>query len=85
MLNAGQLRKIGAALDGADTLSRLSGKTRKLIEAEAATCFLCKRIIEALGSDGELRDWPPGGASDKPDFPVTAQRSHVMVVKGDRS
>jgi len=62
---------------------RLSPKTKGVIEKRQLNretergCFLCTRILEALGPYGELRDWPVGG--DNVEFPISGQRKHVLL------
>lgn len=40
-------------------------------------CFVCTRILEALGDERELRAWPPGG--DQVELPVDGQKAHVQL------
>lgn len=65
---------------------RLSPETKAVVvkcQLDRTTergCFLCTRILEALGPNGELRDWPVGG--HEVEFPITGQRTHVLLEVG---
>lgn len=59
----------------------LTAATLKTVKAKAADgCFLCKRALEAIGPESELRDWPLG--ADEAEYPVEAQRIHILRETG---
>lgn len=57
-------------------LNRRSNKDRE------EGCQLCKRILESLGPQNELRNWPPGSKAEKVEMPVEGQRNHVQLELG---
>lgn len=66
----------------------LKPETAEVVRGKAkAGCFLCKRILQAIGQGNELNDWPPGAGGmgeDKPEFPVSGQRNHILLESGKK-
>lgn len=55
----------------------LTGPTLETVRAKAAAgCFMCRHVLEALDGSNCLRNWPLGDGD--PEFPVEAQRYHVL-------
>jgi hypothetical protein len=55
----------------------LTAETLAKVKERARACFMCRYILEALGPEFELRDWPPG--AETADFPASAQAAHVRT------
>ena len=53
-------------------------ETRALIESRAATCFLCKWIVEDARANGKLTDWPYD-SNNKGQFPLEGKIVHVKL------
>lgn len=63
---------------------KLRDETLAVVKAKAADgCFLCRRLLESIGPDNVLRDWPQDGET-KAEFTVDAQKYHVTTEAGKR-
>ncbi len=63
----------------------LKPETAEVVRGKAkAGCFLCKRILQTMGEGNELNEWPGSGdtGEDRPEFPVSGQRNHVLLESG---
>lgn len=61
----------------------LMAATLKKIKAKSkAGCFMCGRVLEALDEEHQLRDWPLDRKEGKSDYPVEAQRYHILKEVG---
>jgi hypothetical protein len=57
---------------------KLREETLLVVKDKAALgCFLCRRVLAAIGPDNLLRDWPQDG-EHKPEFSVEAQKYHLL-------
>ena len=65
-----------------ETVAMLRKRTVRTVKGEKVGCFLCRRILEALGPDRQLREWPVGDRDEQLRFPVESQEAHVRLEKG---
>lgn len=58
--------------------TRLRPDTVELLRKRAGVCFMCGRPLESMDPDGTLRPWPPGATLEEVEYPVEAQRYHIL-------
>jgi len=71
----------GPVILSEETLALLRKRTVRTVKGEKVGCFLCRRILEALGPDRQLREWPVNDRDEQLHFAVEAQEAHVRLEK----
>lgn len=66
-----------------ETITLLKARRTRVVKGEKVGCFLCRRILEALGPKNELRKWPQDGTDEQVPFLVPSQAAHIKLEKGE--
>ena len=65
-----------------ETVRFLRGRAGTCREPDGVGCWMCARILDSILPDGTLREWPHDQPDEALKYPVSAQRTHVLLEQG---